>query len=99
VEAERRCEMATISHEPSGVVQERRQWSSQVLVPEMWASLAIVVMWLSVLFDAIFGPDIVTAGVAGDRSSVPSAVAVALFAFLATWVVARYGFRHERKSD
>jgi uncharacterized membrane protein (DUF485 family) len=98
VEEERRCEMATISHEPSGVVQERRQWSSQVLVPEMWASLAIVVMWLSVLFDAIFGPDIVTAGVAGDRSSVPSAVAVALFAFLATWVVARYGFRHERKS-
>jgi hypothetical protein len=52
-------------------------------------------MWLSVLFDGVFGPDIVTNGVAGDRSTVPSAVVVALFAFLATWVVARYGFGHE----
>jgi len=91
--------MNTVSHERTGAVHERRHWSAQVLVPEMWASLAIVVMWLAVLFDAIFGPDIVTTGVAGDRSSVPSAVAVALFAFLGTWVVARYGFRHERESD
>jgi hypothetical protein len=42
-------------------------------VPEMWASLAIVVMWLSVLFDAIFGPDIVDSTAGGDNSSVPSA--------------------------
>lgn len=88
--------MTTVSHEPSRVVQEQRH-SSQFLVPEMWASLTIIVMWLSVLFDAVFGPDIVITGVAGDRSTVPSAVAVALFAFLATWVVARYGFGHERK--
>ena len=91
--------MDTVSHERTGAAQEGRHWSAQVLVPEMWASLAIVVMWLAVLFDAIFGPDIVTTGVAGDRSSVPSAVALALFAFLGTWVVARYGFRDERRSD
>lgn len=91
--------MAIVSHEPSGVVQEQRRWSSQLLVPEMWASLTIIVMWLSVLFDAVFGPDIVTTGVAGGSSTVPSAVVVALFAFLATWVVARYGFGHERKSE
>jgi hypothetical protein len=36
-----------------------------------------------------------TAG--GDHSSLPSAVAVALFAFLGTWVVARHGFGHERR--
>ena len=89
--------MTSISHEPSGTVQGKQRWSLQLSVPEMWASVAIVVMWLSVLFDALFGPDIVNTTVAGDHSSVPSAVAVALFAFLGTWVVARYGFRHERR--
>jgi hypothetical protein len=93
----RRCEMTTISHEPSRVVQEKRRGWLQLLVPEMWASLAIIVIWLSVLFDAVYGPDIVNSSAGGDHSTVPSAVAVALFAFLATWVVARYGFRHERK--
>jgi hypothetical protein len=89
--------MATMSHEPSEVVRPRRSWSLQLLFPEMWASLAIVVMWLAVLFDAIFGPDIVNTTAGGDSSTVPSAVAVALFAFLGTWVVARFGFRRERK--
>jgi hypothetical protein len=89
--------MSTIPHEPSGVVQQKNRWSLQLLVPEMWAALAIVVMWLAVLFSAVFGPNIVNTSAGGDTSSVPSAVVVALFAFLATWVVARYGFRHERK--
>jgi hypothetical protein len=93
--------MTTISHEPLGAVQERRHWSSQLLVREMWASLAIVVIWLAVLFTAVFGPDIVansgTAGV-GTSTSTPSAVVVALFAFLSTWVVARYGFGRRKES-
>jgi hypothetical protein len=93
----RRCEMATIPHEPSGVFQEKRRWSLQLLVPEMWASLAIIVIWLAVLFDAVFGPHIVNASAGGDRSVIPSAVALALFAFLATWPVARYGFHRERR--
>jgi hypothetical protein len=88
--------VTTLSHEPAGALQERRRWSPQFLVPEMWASLAIVVMWLAVLFDAIFGPDIVNSSAGGDHSTVPSAVAVALFAFLGTWVVARYGFRRQK---
>ena len=86
--------MTTIPHEPSRI--EKPRWSLQLLVPEMWASLTIIVMWLSVLFDAVYGPDIVTKGVAGDTATVPSAVVVALFAFLATWVVAKYGFRSDR---
>jgi hypothetical protein len=89
--------MTSLSHEPTGAVQEKRRWSLQLSVPEMWASVAIVVMWLSVLFAAIFGPNIVNSTAGGDHSSVPSAVAVALFAFLGTWVVARYGFRQERR--
>jgi hypothetical protein len=91
--------MATLSHEPSEVVQETPPWSVRLLVPEMWASLTIIVMWLAVLFDAVHGPDIVFTNGAGPGTSttVPSAVLVALFAFLATWVVAKYGFGHERK--
>ena len=88
--------MTTVPHEPSRIAGESSGWSTRLLVPEMWASLTIIVIWLSVLVDAAFGPDIVTRGVSGDTATVPSAVVVALFAFLGTWVVARYGFRHGR---
>ena len=88
--------MTTISHEPSRSLQERRGLP-QLLVPELWTSLAIVAIWLSVLFTAIFGPDIHTTSAGGDTATVPSAVVVALFAFLATWVVAGYGFRRPPK--
>ena len=88
--------MATVSHEPSQVAAERRRWP-ELLISEMWASLAIAVIWLSVLFDAVFGPDIVNTRAGGDTSVVPSAVVVAVFAFFATWVVAKYGFRRDRK--
>jgi hypothetical protein len=62
----------------------------------MWASLAISVMWLAVLFDALFGPDIVSNN-ATSTTRVPSAVVVALFAYLATRVTARYGFGLPRR--
>jgi hypothetical protein len=87
--------MSTISHEPSRVAAERRGWR-ELVVPEMWASLSIVVIWLAVLFDAIFGPNIYAHGAGGDSSVIPSAVVLALFAFLATWAIAKYGFRHGR---
>jgi hypothetical protein len=86
--------MATLSHEPLEVAPDKR-WTD-VLVRETWASLAISVIWLSVLFDAVYGPDIVTRSAGGDTSVVPSAVVVSVFAFLATWVVARYGLRDKR---
>jgi hypothetical protein len=89
--------MTTVSHEASGAVPEQPNLVARLLVPEMWASLAISVMWLAVLFDALFGPDIVATNGAGVNSTiVPSAVVVALFAYLATRVVARYGFGHSR---
>ena len=89
--------MATLSHESPRFVEEKSRRSLQAIVPEMWASLTTTVIWLTVLLDALFGPDIQTSGVAGDHAIVPSAVPIAFFAFFATWVVARYGFRHERK--
>jgi hypothetical protein len=97
INGERRYEMTTISHEPSKIIGERLRWM-QFLVAETWASLAIVVMWLAVLFDAIFGPNIVSSTPGGTSSSVPSAVAVALFAFLGTWVLARYAFGRKREN-
>ena len=88
--------MTTIPHEPARVVQERPSWS-ELLVPELWAALAIVVIWLSVLFAAIDGPNIVSHSAGGDHTTLPSAVALSLFAFIATWVVAHYGFGRQRK--
>ena len=89
--------MSTVpQHPPMGVLHERGHWYSDLLVTEMWASLAIVVMWLAVLFAAVWGPNIVNTTAGGDSSTVPSAVAVALFAFLATWPVAKYGFAHRK---
>lgn len=84
--------MATISHEPSRVDPTRQPWWLQFVVPEMWASLAIVGMWLAVLFDAVWGPDFVSASGA-SVTRIPSAIVVALFAFLGTRAVARHGFR------
>ena len=88
--------MTTISHEPARV--EPKQWQVQLLVPEMWAFLAITVMWLAVLFDALYGPSIESFTVAGDHTAIPSAIFVAPCAFFATWVVAKYGFRRDRKN-
>jgi hypothetical protein len=90
--------MATLSHESLPAREERPNMSLRPVLAEVAASIAIGVMWLVVLFDALFGPDIVTSSGAGtNTSSVPSAVAVALFAFLATWVLARYAFRRDSK--
>ena len=90
--------MATVSNEALRVDTEGRSRPG-LWVSEMWAALAISVIWLTVLLDAIFGPDIVTRSAGGDSATVPSAVIVVFFAFFATWVVARYGFPRGRKSD
>jgi hypothetical protein len=88
--------MSTMSHEPSRVVHERRRWSLP-LIPEMWASLAITAMWVAVFITAIWGPDARFNSNDGNNSTIPTAVFVTVFAFLGTWVVARYGFRAAAK--
>jgi hypothetical protein len=84
--------MSTITQEPAMTAPERRHWSAQLLVRELWASLAISVMWLAVLFAAVFAPDIVSSSNDGSSTTIPSAVAVALFAAIGTRAVAKYGF-------
>lgn len=88
--------MSSISHGPGQVLDAEHPRSLDLLPRELWACVAIVVVWLAVLFTAIFGGDIVNASAGGNQSSVPSAVAVALFAVLATWPIARYGFQRSR---
>ena len=84
--------MSTITHEPARAAPERRHWAAQILVREMWASLAISVMWVAVLFAAVFAPDIVSNGNDGSSTTIPSGVVVALFAAIGTRVAAKYGF-------
>ena len=83
--------MSTNPQEPSRELPERHRSTSRLVVREMWASLAIAVIWLAVLFAAVFGSDLVTNNAGTNVSTVPSAVVVALFASLATWAVAKYG--------
>jgi ABC-type antimicrobial peptide transport system permease subunit len=88
--------MSTISEHAPPTASEEPRWRPRLLVRDMWASLAIVSMWLAVLFDALFGPDVVSSSVSGTTTTIPSAVIVALFAYLGTRVVARYGFDRSR---
>jgi hypothetical protein len=87
--------MATISNDPPQAAPSRGVWP-RFLVAEMWTSLAISVIWLTVLLDALFGPDITSQSAGGDSAVVPSAIIVAIAGFFATWVVARYGFRRAK---
>jgi hypothetical protein len=83
--------MASVVPDRTPALQTPAARRSRILVPQMWASIAIVAMWLAVLFDAVFGPDLVSTS-AGSTTTIPSAVLVALFASIGTSVVARRGF-------
>ena len=87
--------MSTMSHEPP-IVDQGHGWSQLRLIPEMWASLAITAMWVAVLITAIWGPDARFSSNDGSSSIIPTAVFVTVFAFLGSWVVARYGFGQQR---
>jgi len=85
--------MSTVSPEATpAATKDAPRVRPRILVREAWASLAITAMWLAVLFAALFGPDFVTTSGAGaTTTTIPSAVIVAVFAYLGTRVVARYG--------
>jgi len=85
--------MSALSHERPSFARPRSAWLE---LPEFWAAAAIVVIWLAVLFDGVFGPGITNrngVGDIGNGSSVPSVVVVAPCAVLATWLIARHAFR------
>lgn len=87
--------MAAVSS--PATASEGSGWRTRLLVPEMWAALAIIVIWLVVLVDALFGPDIVSSNASGF-ARIPSAIILAFFAWLATWVIAKRGFGRPRNA-
>jgi hypothetical protein len=87
-----------ISPAQEGGSERRTRWL-RFLVAEAWPSMAIAVIWLSVLFDALWGPDIIASSAGASYTRIPSAILVAFFAYLATRVVARYGFGAVKSDD
>jgi hypothetical protein len=87
--------MSTISREPSAEASTLVRRPSWAGARNMWASLAIVSMWLVVLLTAVFGPDLESVSAGTDRTVIPSGVAIGLFALFGTMSVAKHGF--ERK--
>ena len=84
--------MTTIPHEPSSLGR-RSVWLD---ARDLWATLAIVVIWLAVLFVGVFGPNFVSAD-GGTTTTIPSGIAVAFFALFATMSVAKYGLSSRAK--
>jgi hypothetical protein len=86
----------TMQDQPS-VRSPREGWASRVLVREMWATVSIVSMWVAVLFVGVFGGDMTVHSVDSSFTTMPSVVAVALFAAIGTGSVAKRVFG--RKSE
>jgi len=70
-----------------------RRAQSWLRLAEVWPSLAITAIWAVVALTALFGPDISSNTPGGTTSTVPSGVVVGLFATIASWAIAKYGFR------
>jgi NAD/NADP transhydrogenase beta subunit len=63
----------------------------------MWASIAIVAMWIAIVASAAWGGDLVSSSSGGsDHTTIPSVIAVSLLASLGTWAAAKYGFSNRR---
>jgi uncharacterized membrane protein len=90
--------MTTMTHRPSADApagDTRASWSiaDRLFVPAFWGTVAIVAMWLAVLFDGVFGSDMVFSSPTNGTTTIPSAVLVALFAVIGTASVAKRVFR------
>ena len=83
--------MTSITHEDRNATEEG--WSARILVKEMWASIAIAAMWVAVAVSAVWGTDFVsTSGSGTNSTTIPTGIAVAMFATIGTWAVAKHAF-------
>ena len=85
--------MTTTMHEPATAGPVREGIAARLLVSAFWGAVSIVAMWLAVLFDGIFGGEMIFSSTGNGTSSIPSAVGVALFAMIGTVAVAKRAFR------
>jgi hypothetical protein len=91
--------MSSMSHSPTGAVREPRG-PAMFLAREAWASLAIAAMWIAVAVSAVWGPDFVSSSGSGTNSTtIPTGIAVAMFAAIGTWAVAKYALGEREKSS
>ena len=85
--------MTTVmTHEPSTDKPDRRSVAALLLVPGFWGAVSIIAMWLAVMFDGIFGGDMVFSNPASAPTTIPSSVGVALFAMIGTVAVVKRAF-------
>jgi len=84
--------MTTAMQDQSSVRSGRDGWASRILVREMWATVAIIAMWVAVLFVGVYGGDATFHSVDSSTTTIPSGVLVALFAAIGTGSVAKRVF-------
>ena len=88
--------MTSMSGEPAAREAGHGGWLELLKVREVAASIAITSMWIAVGLASMWGSTFETHSVDGSSASIPSGVIVALFAFLGSWIVARYAFRQPK---
>ena len=89
--------MATMTQGPStdapaGDTRASGGIADRLFVPAFWGTVAIVTMWLAVLFDGIYGGNMIFTGTDGSVANIPSAVVLGLFAVIDTSAVAKRAF-------
>jgi hypothetical protein len=82
-----------MTHETSTDEPVRPGIAARLLVPGFWGAVSIVAMWLAVMFDGIFGGDMVLSNnTGGGPTIIPSAVLLGLFAVIGTASIAKRVF-------
>lgn len=84
--------MTSVVGQPSTTETGVRPPAPWYAMREVWGGIAIVSMWLAVLFVGVYGGDIDSFTTDGTTTHVPSAILVALFAAIGTASVAKRAF-------